>query len=564
MTPRRPAPHFTALLACGFAALALAGAWSAGPPTAATTAPEPPLFAGWPKDAKPDAVLVVTGQTYGYLQPCGCSRPQLGGLERRANFIAGLRAKGWPVAAVDLGDILPAAGVVPEQVLLKYATTLPALREMGYVAVGVGKAEFANGLFQVLDQYAAKKEQPPYALAGNAGALIGGKVTPRADAFPGPGARPMVGLAEVADVGTTPVGVAGAVGPTVQKAVAELGPRTLVGFTPEKDALDAAVKELAAHPKKPRLNVLLYQGTLDEAKKAAKDWPQFGVVVCLSPDSEPPEAPETVAGADGQKTFLVRVGHKGRYVGVVGAFKRPDGGFDLKYELAPLGEQHVTPGGEDAARRANPALPLLDDYAARVKARNLMGKFPQLPPPGQAENPKLNLVYVGSEACAKCHAAESAKWAESKHAHALDALEKVAKRPSLRQYDGECVVCHTVGFGYKTGYRDELTTPNLKHVGCESCHGPGSGHAADPKDAKYLALQSPWRQEKADRLPDAATVEALAKLTPAEREKAPLRPAERRTVAAVGRACASCHDTENDPQFDLFVYWPKVIHPAKK
>ena len=39
---------------------------------------------------------------------------------------------------------------------------------------------------------------------------------------------------------------------------------------------------------------------------------------------------------------------------------------------------------------------------------------------------------------------------------------------------------------------------------------------------------------------------------------------QRRMVAAVGRACASCHDTENDPQFDLFAYWPKVIHPAKK
>src|SRR6476646_7006724 len=58
-------------------------------------AAQPQPFATWPRDTKPDAVLVITGQTYGYLQPCGCSRPQIGGLERRANFIAGLKAKGW-------------------------------------------------------------------------------------------------------------------------------------------------------------------------------------------------------------------------------------------------------------------------------------------------------------------------------------------------------------------------------------------------------------------------------------------------------------------------------------
>jgi hypothetical protein len=44
------------------------------------------LFATWPK-AKPEAVIVLSGQTFGHVQPCGCSRPQMGGLERRANFI---------------------------------------------------------------------------------------------------------------------------------------------------------------------------------------------------------------------------------------------------------------------------------------------------------------------------------------------------------------------------------------------------------------------------------------------------------------------------------------------
>lgn len=115
-------------------------------PKGTTKAAEPPLFVDWP-DAKPEAVLVLSGQMYGYLQPCGCSRPQLGGLERRAQFITHLRNKGWPVIGVDVGDLPPMAGVVREQQLWKYAIAMQALREMGYVAIGAGKAEFTQGLY---------------------------------------------------------------------------------------------------------------------------------------------------------------------------------------------------------------------------------------------------------------------------------------------------------------------------------------------------------------------------------------------------------------------------------
>ena len=560
----RPTPARTRLIAALLLAALVGSAVVSGVPAQPAGAqPAPPLFTAWPKDTKPDAVLFITGQTYGYLQPCGCSRPQLGGLERRANLVKSLKDKGWPVAGVDLGDVLPVAGAVPEQVVLKYATTMPALRDMGYVAVGLGRAEFGNGLHQLLEQYAGKKEQAPFTLGGNVGGGRGGKVTPRESAFPGVGPRAMVGAVEVVEVGGVPVGVVSVVGPSVQKAVAALGPKTLVGFTAEKDALAAASKELDAHAKKPVLNVLLYQGTVVEAKQAAKDWPQFRVVVCLSDDSEPPADADTVARPNAPSALVVRVGHKGRYVGLVGAFKTADGGIDLKYQLVPLGEEYVTPGTEEQARKANPALQLLEEYAEGVTSRNLLAKFPVGPHPAQLAQPKRNLTFVGSEACAKCHAAEHKQWGASKHAHAFDALEKVAKRPAGRHRDGECVVCHTVGFGYTGGYRDELTTPALRHVGCETCHGPGSGHAADPKDAKLLALQSPWRRDAGDRLPDPAAMTALAKYAPADRG-ALLKPGQLRAVSGVAQTCTACHDGDNDPRFDLFTYWPRVAHPAAK
>jgi hypothetical protein len=100
--------------------------------------------------------------------------------------------------------------------------------------------------------------------------------------------------------------------------------------------------------------------------------------------------------------------------------------------------------------------------------------------------------YVGSQGCKSCHRTEYEKWEKSGRANAFDTLVK-ATRPKNRQYDGECVVCHVVGFGYEKGYADEKTTPLLKYVGCESCHGPCSEHVDRPKDAKIGAMINPHR-----------------------------------------------------------------------
>lgn len=528
------------------------------------------LFASWPANTKPDAVLILSGQTFGFLQPCGCTRPQKGGLERRANLINQMRAKGWPVAGFDLGDVHPDRHPIgpselntpAEQKILKYVTTMNALREMGYVAVGLGHTEFTSGLYNVLAGYALQKEQPPFVLAGNLTAMSDGKPQPREQAFHRGvegAARPLVGLAEVANVNGVMVGVAGVVGVAVSEE-AKKADQQLV-FLDVKQTLGQAVAGLAASPHKPVVNVLLYQGSSDHARLVAKDWPQFRVILCLADDPEPPQYPQYVDHADGSKTMVIQVGHKGRYVGAVGLFRnaKAAGGFDLKYQLVPLGEEYVTPENP-ADAKANGVLALLEDYATQVKAHNLLAKVPQRPHSDQIRMDKLNLSYVGSDRCMGCHAGEHAKWAASHHSHALDTLETKAKRPGLRHLDGECVACHTVGFGYKTGFENASKTPALKHVGCESCHGPGSGHMSSPRNRELLSLMSPWKQNPADKLPDLATMKKIADLNPADRGKEPLTVAQQRTINAVSQTCTKCHDSENDPHFDLFKYWPKVDH----
>ncbi len=523
----------------------------------------PPLFADWP-ETPPAAVLVLSGQMYGYLQPCGCSRPQLGGLERRAQFVTYLRKKGWPVIGADVGDLPPMAGVVREQQLWKYAITMQALREMGYVAIGAGKAEFTQGLYALLDQYAAVQERPPFLLAGNVLGKFGAQLTPRTEAFPGPGSRPMVGLLEFFQIGAVTVGIVGVVGPSVQKEITSSGARTLVGFAPEKEALAEAVAELKKRQPPPAFNVLLYQGTEEEAQAVARQWPQFAIILCRSTDSLPPEKPREITHPDGGKTLIIHTGWKGQYVGVLAAFAQKTGGWDFRYQRVPLTERWNTPGSEEAARQANPILRLLDTYAEQVRRRNYLAQFPEHVHPVTARDPKQKPAFIGSEACRSCHAAAYAAWKQSRHSHAYETLEHHARRPAGRQYDGECAVCHTVGLGYKTGFRNEQSTPHLKHVGCESCHGPGSAHVADPKNPLYLTLQSPWRTDPADRLPDLTVMQRLASLTPAERTRVPLSIAHQRALTAVSNMCMNCHDADNDPHFDLLTYWPKIIHPSKK
>ena len=77
-------------------------------------------------------------------------------------------------------------------------------------------------------------------------------------------------------------------------------------------------------------------------------------------------------------------------------------------------------------------------------------------------------TYIGSDKCKKCHDSAYDVWKKSPHSHAYETLVKVAKNPSNRQYDAECIVCHTVGFGYLSGFKDADETPHLENVGCEN------------------------------------------------------------------------------------------------
>ncbi len=103
-------------------------------------------------------------------------------------------------------------------------------------------------------------------------------------------------------------------------------------------------------------------------------------------------------------------------------------------------------------------------------------------------------TYVGTTGC-NCHRAEIAVWELDRHAKALDSLKPGKRNAAKRKVrldpamdyslDRKCLRCHATGYGREGGYLDEQATPDMKGVGCEMCHGPGSVYRILHEQKRY-------------------------------------------------------------------------------
>ncbi len=507
---------------------------------------KPLSFDDWPKEQAPELVLLLSGQTLGYIQPCGCSRPQLGGLERRYNLIESLKARGWQVVALDLGDVA-SKKALHKQAIMKYALSMQAMEHMGYAAVGIGLQEYGLPLLNALASYTLQH--------GDKGPrVLGGNLLKRDENFPsGDNKGSMVGDWTLVERNKIRVGVASVAGPSTVSHVQKIDPT--LQFGSNKEILADMLRGM--NSQKVDVRVLLYQGTIEEATTAAKVFPQFQIILCPTVEEEPPAVPTLVGDAD-SPTMILGVGHKGRHVGLVGVFRQPDGKLSFRYKLVSVTEEFETPADKQAD---HPILKELQAYTTQLQRSNILREYPKVPHPTQVAFANEQAKYAGSEACMACHIAEYQIWKNSKHAHAYEALVK-ATRPSLRQFDGECIVCHTVGFQHQTGFIDAEKTPHLKNVGCENCHGPASLHVTQPLNPKYHAYLSPWKVKPSDRLPSKEKLAKLAEAGPGADLSALLTADEIRVLNRVDATCQKCHDTDNDPhfRFEKNKYWPMIHH----
>ena len=411
--------------------------------------------------------LLISGEELGYLEPCGCAEGQLGGFPRRDSVIQQLGIKGKTLVPIANGDLINDASRQSE---LKAEIGFVALKAMGYAAYNVGERDLLLGVDRL--KYLQDASGIPF-LSAN---LFHGENR----VF-----QPFVFHTVNLQGYQIQVAIIGILSQSFEIQVENAGadlrledPTAVLRGLVER--LDQAAD----------LIVLLAHADLAESEVLASTFPQIDVVVSGHEIEELQEDPVLI-----ENTVLLNTGTKGKAVGQLDIRWSDDKAIP-DYEFQPVSLSERLP---DSPRM----IELLTLYQQMLTAENLSEDL-------ERELPGTGGIYVGSASCKGCHAEAYAIWKESKHTHAYQTLVSHG-----HDADPECLTCHTVGFGFQTGFVNIGTTPNLPDVGCENCHGVGGNHVKHPK-------------------------KGYGQVTKAN--------------------CLTCHTTQNSPKFDYEVYLPKIQH----
>lgn len=423
-------------------------------------------------EVSPRVRLCVSGMLEGRLEPCGCASGQMGGLARRVFHIQ--RVKGYDVL-IEGGNLVKGHS---ELDLEKLSTALMALTMAAhYDAMGIGPIDLGlplDRLFELLEGFEAP------AVASDLVAKDGARI-------------PLAAFRE-----TRVRGVAVRVA-SLAMSLPEDGARRLDLLSPEEGwrrALEGATPDT--------LRILLAHADPDRALQLTRLAPKPDLLVIVTAKvAEPPSQPEYVNGVP-----VVFPGIRGRMLLDL-ILTRLDGKPSLtRYHIVRLVGSETAKGAlEDRDVRE-----MLLAHRHQVKELGLRETLAERLPTAEGRR------YVGSKACADCHEEAYESWKRTVHARAWQTLEEAETGRygwPVTHYP-DCVSCHTVGYGYRSGFVSPRKTPDLAGVGCEACHGPGSEHVEE------------------------MTAETILRGDPAD--------------------CRHCHDFEQSPRFDYAERWKKIEH----
>jgi hypothetical protein len=119
-------------------------------------------------------------------------------------------------------------------------------------------------------------------------------------------------------------------------------------------------------------------------------------------------------------------------------------------------------------------------YYKAVDDRNRAAFAGRMPPAAAPDGAH----YLGVDACTTCHEGPRKVWNGTPHAHAYATLAN-----QFKEFNLDCVSCHVTGYD-RPGGSSVTHVAGLTDVQCENCHGPGSKHAAKPTD-KSLIVGNP-------------------------------------------------------------------------
>lgn len=426
----------------------------------------PEDFRQWPT---PDAVLFVTGDQHGYIEPCGCTGldKQKGGVARRFTFINQLRDMGWQLIPVDAGNQIRG---IRKQAAIKFEKSTDALKQMKYQAVGFGPGDMRLSSGDLIAYTLADSPEDAMYLSGNM-VLFDPSFLPT---------HKIVKQAEW-NVGLTSI---------LDPDALESPVDSEVTIQPIKEATARVLKEMNAAGA--NFRVLTFFGEEVVAKQLMVDVPGYDLIVVSGGYGEPTYKPQSI---DGSSAKMIVTGNKGMYVGLVGLYQNQP----MKYARVPLTHEY-----KDAPEMRT----LMAEYQQQLEQLGLSGL-------GLSPIPHVSgQKFVGTQACAKCHTEANEVWENSPHAEATEHLVKPTEgRGDVpRHFDPECLSCHVTGWNpqdylpYESGYLDLKQSAHLTGSGCENCHGPGSGHVAaeeansgvsdEKKMSLRMAMQLPLEKAK--------------------------------------------------------------------
>lgn len=462
----------------------------------------------------------------GELDPCSCVEGQLGGLARRATYIAQVREEGNPTVLLDAGGVFFREGSIPDflraQLAAKADSIVDAYAEMGYDAVNVGDADFGLGIERL---WTLRERAPFPLLSANLRQPDGGC------AFTS---------SLIKKVGRLRVGIFGL-----------CQGETFGGDLVVDDSI-ATAKEVVAklRPEVDILICLTHQGFSRDLELADAVKGIDIIIGGRSGNSFP--TPRLEGG-----TIIVQTGRKGTTLGRLDVVlyddqrpwqdatdtekhRRLAAEYDRvvaehrailystedpaeKYSAQRMVEKYTREADIARARMKdylgvnhfhNQVVPLGHNYADHAAVLkfidNYKGRVRRLASPaatGSADTPR---AYLGSESCRKCHEAAYESWKQTRHAHAYGSLED-----GNQEFDLECIGCHTTGYRKEGGFDSPAAVGDLRGVQCEVCHGPGAGH-------------------------------------PGDRGKLPLLVSK--------DVCLECHTKEFNPDFEFYRFWARISH----
>lgn len=472
-----------------------------------------------PPPPSPSLRIYTLGGAAGAVEPCGCVKDMLGGVDHAAAFLAAQRKQDAGSLLVGAGPMLFADPKIEPaqrtQAIFKADTMARSLKDLGLVAWAPGANDWALG------------EKELVRLRGESGAsLLAGNLKGTAA-----GAEPT----RVVEVGGHKVGLVGVSLPEFRGGSVEG-----LAVQPAQEALRAGHAKVTGQGAD--IVVALIAAHRGAALRLAESARGFQLVVIGKGydqgEANDPPFPASVIG----DALVVQAPNHLQGVGVVDLYVR-DGSYqfadgsglrleeergsldrrieELQHRLVEwqrpssgLSPQEIQARKEDLkdlrARRARLAEPKppgegsyfryelvqvrealgadpqvggrLEAYYKRVNEHNRQA-FADLKP---APVPEGQSGYVGVDRCSTCHVEERAFWDGTPHARAYGTLEKDHK-----QFNLDCVSCHVTGYD-KPGGTTVTHVEALESVQCETCHGPGSRHVEDPVD-KTLIRRTPDR-----------------------------------------------------------------------